>query len=202
MTDDFRKRNPSVQVEKIAVDGSLTPKIVELFAAATAPDVYFVFVEITPSYQARKMMLNLEPYARRDARAVQLDDIVPATLDQVRLRGGLYGLPADGGGAVVFYNPALLERAGVESPGALNEAGRWTVEAFLDTARKLTQRPGGKTEVWGTDGQFVHHSLWLSWLYAWGGPVPEQGRHGHPARPAARGRGPAVAAGPRRAARR
>jgi ABC-type glycerol-3-phosphate transport system substrate-binding protein len=23
--------------------------------------------------------------------------------------------------------------------------------------------------VWGTDGQFVHHSLWLSWTYAWGG---------------------------------
>ena len=33
MTEDFRKRNPSVQVEKVAVDGSLTPKIVELFAA-------------------------------------------------------------------------------------------------------------------------------------------------------------------------
>jgi sn-glycerol 3-phosphate transport system substrate-binding protein len=168
MTEDFRRRNPSVQVEKIAVEGSLTPKIVELFAAGTAPDVYFVFVEITPSYQARKMMLNQEPYARRDAKQIQLDDIVPATLDQVRLRGGLYGLPADGGGAVVFFNPALLERAGVESPGALNETGRWTVEAFLEMAKKLTLRPGGKTEVWGTDGQFVHHSLWLSWLQGWG----------------------------------
>jgi ABC-type glycerol-3-phosphate transport system substrate-binding protein len=169
VTDDFRRRNPAVQVERVAIDGSLTPKIVELFAAGTAPDVYFVFVEITPSYLARKMMLNLEPYARRDARVAQLDDVIPACLDQVRLRGGLYGLPADGGGAVLFFNPALFERAGVQSPGELNETGKWTADAFLDAARKLTKRSGGATEVWGTEGQFVHHSLWLSWVYGWGG---------------------------------
>jgi multiple sugar transport system substrate-binding protein len=169
MTDEFRQRHPSVQVEKVAIDGSLTPKIVEYFAAGTAPDVYFVFVEITPSYLARKMMLDLEPYARRDARVAQLDDVIPACLDQVRLRGGLFGLPADGGGAVLFYNPTLFERAGVQSPGELNEAGRWTVDAFLDTARRLTRRTGTTAEIWGTEGQFVHHSLWLSWVYAWGG---------------------------------
>ena len=168
MTDDFKRRNPSVEIEKVTITGDLT-KMIELFAAGTAPDAYYVPIEATPGYHSRQMMLNLEPYARRDAKALQTDDIIPATIDQVRFRGGLYGFPSDGGGAVIFYNPTLFERAGVESPGALNEAGRWTVDAFLDTAKKLTQRPGGKTEVWGTDGQFVHHTLWLSWVYAWGG---------------------------------
>jgi ABC-type glycerol-3-phosphate transport system substrate-binding protein len=71
---------------------------------------------------------------------------------------------------VLFYNPALFERAGVTTPGELNEAGKWTVDAFLDAAKKLTRRAGGgAAEVWGTEGQFVHHSLWLSWVAAWGG---------------------------------
>jgi multiple sugar transport system substrate-binding protein len=114
-------------------------------------------------------LLNLEPYSRRDARAAQLDDFFPGILDQGRVRGGLYGLPADGGGPALFYNEELFERAGVPAPGTQQDAGKWTVETFLDAGKRLTRRGSPDAEQWGAHDPLYHNSVWLAWVWAWGG---------------------------------
>jgi multiple sugar transport system substrate-binding protein len=169
LTDDFRKRNPGAQVEFVDVGGNYDTPLVALFAAGTPPDAFWLRITNFASYLHKKLLLNIEPYSRRDSKAAQLDDFFPGILDQGRVRGGLYGLPADGGGPALFYNAGLFERAGVPTPGAQQDGGKWTTDAFLDAGKRLTRRGGAGTEVWGAHDPLYHNSVWLAWLWAWGG---------------------------------
>ncbi|MBI3974623.1 MAG: sugar ABC transporter substrate-binding protein [Chloroflexi bacterium] len=169
IADEFRQKYPSIQVEAVDVGGNYDTPLYALFAAGTPPDVFWLRITNFASYLSQKLLLNIEPYARRDAKAAQLDDFFPGILDQGRVRGGLYGLPADGGGPVLFYNVGLFERSGLQTPGALDDARKWTVDAFADAGKKLTKRSGGATEQWGAYDALIHLSIWLAWVWTWGG---------------------------------
>jgi multiple sugar transport system substrate-binding protein len=169
--DEFRQRNPTVQLETEPVPGDFALKVLELFASGTEPDTFWAEVGLFPGYVHKKMTLNLDQFARRDAKTVQLDDVFPGVLDQARSKGTLFGVPGDGGGPLVFWNAGLLERAGLPSPGQLQESGQWTVARFLDITRSAVKRAGSQTEVWGTEGHFAAYAIWLAWVYGWGGEI-------------------------------
>jgi multiple sugar transport system substrate-binding protein len=168
MTAEFLKQNPGAQVEFVDIGGNYDTPLLALFAAGTPPDAFWLRLTNFASYLSKRLLLNIEPYSRRDAKAVQLEDFFPGILDQGRVRGGLYGLPADGGGPVLFYNVEQFDRAGVPNPGAQQDGGRWTVDAFLDAGKRLTKRSPG-SEVWGAQDPLFHNSVWLAWVWAWGG---------------------------------
>ncbi len=168
--DDFRQKNPSIQLENEPVPGDFKLKVIELFASGTEPDTFWAEVGLFPGYVAKKMVLNLDPFAKRDAKAVELDDVYQGVLDQARSKGVLYGVPGDGGGPLLFWNAGMLEREGLPSPGQLNEAGQWTADRFLDLAKKAVKR-GGQADVWGAEGHFAAYPIWLGWVYGWGGDV-------------------------------
>jgi ABC-type glycerol-3-phosphate transport system substrate-binding protein len=168
-TEEFRKRNPGAQVEFVDIGGNYDTPLLALFAANTPPDAFWLRITNFASYLSKKLLLNIEPYARRDAKAAQTDDFFPGILDQGRVRGALYGLPADGGGPVLFYNVQMFERAGMAAPGAQQDAGKWTTDAFLDAGKRLTNRGTTGSEVWGAHDPLYHISVWLAWLWAWGG---------------------------------
>jgi ABC-type glycerol-3-phosphate transport system substrate-binding protein len=168
MTEEFLKQHAGVQVEFVDIGGNYDTPLLALFAAGTPPDAFWLRLTTFASYLAKGLLLNIEPYSRRDARAVQLEDFFPGILDQGRVRGGLYGLPADGGGPVLFYNVEQFDRAGVSNPGVQQDGGKWTVDAFLDAGKRLTRRSPG-SEVWGAQDPLFHNSVWLAWVWAWGG---------------------------------
>jgi ABC-type glycerol-3-phosphate transport system substrate-binding protein len=167
--EEFKKRNPGVQLEYIDVGGNYDTPLLALFAANTPPDAFWLRLTSFASYLYKKMLLNIEPYSRRDAKAAQLDDFFPGILDQGRIRGGLYGLPADGGGPVLFYNVQMFERAGIATPGTQQDANKWTTDAYLDAGKRLTRRGSPGMEAWGSHDPLFHNSVWLAWVWAWGG---------------------------------
>ena len=169
--DGFRQQHPSVTLVNEPVPGDFGLKVLELFASGSEPDTFWAEVGLFPGYVHKKMTLSLEQFARRDAKAVQLDDVFPGVLDQARSRGVLYGVPGDGGGPLVIWNAGMLQRAGLPSPGQLNESGQWTVERFLDVARRSVRKGSGQPDVWGAEGHFAAYALWLAWVYGWGGDV-------------------------------
>jgi multiple sugar transport system substrate-binding protein len=169
LTDEFKRRNPGAQVEFVDIGGNYDTPLLALFAADTPPDAFWLRITSFASYVHKRLLLNLEPYGRRDAKAAQLDDFFPGILDQGRVRGGLYGLPADGGGPTLFHNVKLFERAGIQTPSALQDAGKWTTDAFLDAGKRLTRRGSAGTELWGAHDPLYHNSVWLAWVWAWGG---------------------------------
>ena len=168
----FRQRYPGVELERLDLGANAqtydTP-LLTMHVAGTPPDVYWLRSAQFASFIGKRLLLDLQPYARRDAKRAQLEDIYPGILDQYRVRDALYGLPSDGGGPVLFWNVGLFEQGAYPSPGAAQEAGRWTAEAFLDTAQKLTKRVAGKPEVWGTEGVLFSQSIWLAMVWAFGG---------------------------------
>jgi multiple sugar transport system substrate-binding protein len=170
IADEFRQQNPAIQLENEGVPGDFKLKVLELYASGTEPDTYWAEVGLFPGYVARKMVLNLDQFAKRDAKAVQLDDVYPGVLDQARSKGQLYGVPGDGGGPLLIWNAGMLERAGLPSPGQLNESGQWTADRFLDVARRAVQR-SGQAPIWGAEGHFAAYPIWLGWVYGWGGDV-------------------------------
>ena len=169
--DGFRQQHPSVTLVNEPVPGDFGLKVLELFASGSEPDTFWAEVGLFPGYVHKKMTLSLEQYARRDAKAVQLDDVFPGVLDQARSKGVLYGVPGDGGGPLVIWNAGMLQRAGLPSPGQLNDSGQWTVERFLDVARRSVRKGSGQPDVWGAEGHFAAYALWLAWVYGWGGDV-------------------------------
>jgi multiple sugar transport system substrate-binding protein len=168
----FRQQHPNVQLERVDLGASAQTydaPLLTMHVAGTPPDVYWLRSPQFPNFINKKLLLNLQPYAKRDAKRAQIEDIYPGILDQYRVRDALYGLPADGGGPVLFWNVGLFEQAGLQSPGAAQDAGRWTADAFVETAQRLTRRVAGKTEAWGTEGVLFSQSIWLAMVWAFGG---------------------------------
>lgn len=163
--DEFRQKNLSVQLENEPVPGDFGLKVLELFASGTEPDTFWAEVGLFPGYVHKKMTLNLDQYAKRDAKAVQMDDVFSGVLDQARSKGLLYGVPGDGGGPLMIWNVGMLERAGLPSPGQLHESNQWTVDRFLDMAKKSVRKGTGQPDVWGTEGHFAAYPIWLAWVY-------------------------------------
>src|SRR5215813_1975443 len=67
MTEEFRKRNPGAQVEFVDIGGNYDTPLLALFAANTPPDAFWLRITNFASYLYKKLLLNIEPYGRRDA---------------------------------------------------------------------------------------------------------------------------------------
>jgi multiple sugar transport system substrate-binding protein len=116
------------------------------------PDVLFLWP--TPSYAARGVLENLQPYIERDN--YNLDDYWPYLLDSARYEGDVYGLPRDIEAHALYYNKKLFDEAGVTYP-----TDEWTWDDLLAAAEKLTKvddsgrvsqyalgMEGGKWPIW------------------------------------------------------
>jgi hypothetical protein len=57
--------------------------------AGTPPDVYGLRSGRFPTFIHKRLLLDLQPSARRGARRAQVEDISPGILDRYRVRGAL-----------------------------------------------------------------------------------------------------------------
>jgi multiple sugar transport system substrate-binding protein len=91
------------------------------------------------------------------------------------VKGQVYGLAFATNGKELWYNADLLAQAGVSTPKQLELDGKWTWDALLDLARKLTKVEGGEVaqygfgENLGSPGRHVHP------LWAWGADWYDKG---------------------------
>jgi multiple sugar transport system substrate-binding protein len=171
IAEDFGKKQANIKVLPEPVPGDFGLKVLELYASGTEPDTYWADVALFPGYVNKKMVLNLEQFAKRDAKAAQLDDVFPGVMDQARWKNVLYGMPGDGGGPLTIWNVGMLERVGLPSPGQLNESGQWAVDRFLDIAKKAVRKGTGQPDIFGAEGHFAAYAIWLAWVFTFGGEM-------------------------------
>jgi multiple sugar transport system substrate-binding protein len=164
----YMQEHPNVQFEYFFApwDDYFTKlKTVWAGGDATAiPDVLFLWP--TPSYAAKGVLENLQPYIERDN--YNLDDYWPYLLDSARYDGAVYGLPRDIEAHALYYNKKLFDEAGVAYP-----TDEWTWDDLLAAAEKLTKKDasgrvtqyalgmeGGKWAIWvGQAGGIVLDDL-------------------------------------------
>jgi multiple sugar transport system substrate-binding protein len=118
------------------------------FVAGSAPDTWRIDDEPLPLYADRGTYHELDGLLSRDSREINPADFFPRSLESYRYdraagrhgQGKLYALPFNTGGDMIWVNKRLFQEAGLAPPPA---DGNWTMEQFVDLARKTTSFEGG-----------------------------------------------------------
>jgi multiple sugar transport system substrate-binding protein len=175
-----------------------------VFAAGDPPHVIWTLPADAAQFQARRLLLNLSQYAKRDkydfsdffaagwdsfryadvgkpALVAQSTDAVPT----VSGGGDLYGAPKDVPTRALGYNVDAFKEVGAKPPATTWGESGWTWQTFLDAAQQLTRRGDGPNGVvrWGWYGHETLHE-WLPWIFNNGGelfsPDGKESRFDHP----------------------
>ena len=107
---------------------------------------------------------------------MRADDFFPAATE--RMKGKLYGIAWFTQGKEMFYNASLLAEAGAPFPRQLEKDGKWTWDALLDVARKVTRSDGSQITVYGFTSGFADPGTIVNHLYAWGADWFDKGYTG------------------------
>ena len=140
---EFMQENPGVNVRVEAnVAGGLQSRILVALQSGAAPDLIDVQNGINiPLAETGK----LEPL--RDhltAAGVNLDDVLPASLDTTTYNGELYGLPFQAEAHALIYNKGAFKEAGLDPD---KPPQTWT--EFVETAKALTRKNSQGQQVYG-----------------------------------------------------
>lgn len=146
MVAAFEQANPDIQVEPIQLtyEEYLT-RVTVMINQGEGPDVgYFPSLQ-APLWAQEGKLLDL-------TELVQNDPLLSSALPSTRYyfgKGRIAGLNTAVEIAVLFYNKALFDQAGLPYPPA-DPAQAWTWEQFVAAAQKLTADAGGRHP--GDDG--------------------------------------------------
>ncbi|HEV2125584.1 MAG TPA: extracellular solute-binding protein, partial [Chloroflexota bacterium] len=161
----FQAKYPHIKIEdeQTAPGGEFYEKVTILAAGGTLGDVTWASVGGGGIYNlaAQKLLLALDPLVARDK--LDLGQYYKGCVDGLKRDGKLFGLPfkAHPGVSILYYNQTEFERAGAGVPDK-----SWTLDKFLDAAKKVT-KPG---DVYGYNPATSQKSV-LTFTRAFGGEL-------------------------------
>ena len=168
LADEFMADYPDIKVKVEVADwDSYWEKLKVQIAGGTPPDVFAMDAPLYPDWQARGVLLNLQPYLDKDPTV--LDGVYPQTLEAYKMPDGYYGLPRDFQTVVLYYNKDMFDAGGVAYPTA-----DWTWDDLRATAKKLTmdKNGDGQTDQWGFWAEVYDlEPFWGSVVWSYGGEI-------------------------------
>lgn len=166
----FMDQNKNITITYDREASDLQPFLTRV-AAGNTPDISFSTINSFGSLAGRDIFGALDDNIKRDN--FDLDDFYPQIIKPYRFdgkafgSGNLYGLPKEIAVRSMFYNTDMLKDAGVTAPDPKKP---WTMQEFLENAKKMTKEEGGRISQYG----YVSESWWGPWaIFAWanGGDV-------------------------------
>jgi ABC-type glycerol-3-phosphate transport system substrate-binding protein len=108
--------------------------------------------------QLEGIVTELTPYLKRDKIDEQqwIPNAISAMKDD---QGRIWGSPVSISTDALAYNLDLLDAAGIKPPPMDPDDRSWSMDAFLENAKKLTKG----TEQFGMEGKFTGGVDWLTW---------------------------------------
>jgi multiple sugar transport system substrate-binding protein len=151
------ERNPAGDHhEKISVE----------MAGGTAPEIFEMESKRMPSFVPGRLLELTKRFAL--SKKAQKANFFPGDWDRAFWEGKQYLLPNFDNPAVLFYNTAAFQKAGLNPPPDQPTEKNWTWDIFLDTARRLSSPSEGRFGflqnewwvylepwVWGNGGDFL-----------------------------------------------
>lgn len=167
LVESFEVVNPTIDVKVSVADwDSYWEKLLTGLAGGAAPDVFAMDGPLAPDYQARDVLLDLQPLIERDAYDLgQLADQgvgVFKTAD-----GKQYGLPRDLNVGVLYYNKKIFDTAGLPYPD-----DTWDWAKLIEVGKQLTldTDSDGTMDQWGLYTETSDmENYWLSLVWQNGG---------------------------------
>jgi multiple sugar transport system substrate-binding protein len=164
VADAYMEQNPNVTIELWSQPwGDYFTKLDTLFAAGDAtaiPDVFFL--SPVPSYAARGVLRNLDPFIEESGLA--LEDYWPGAIESTSFEGSVYGFPRDSGVEVLYYNKDHFDAAGLEYP---NEDWTWDDLRAAAEALTVTEASGRVSRY----GLAMEGGKYFDWVGANGGQI-------------------------------
>lgn len=135
----IRKQFPNYTLKYI-VNGKGT-SLPELIAAGETIDIIFDSIGGTPGNLIENgFQYDITELTKK--HGVDLNRFEPTFIDAIKQMGGLYGLPVNGGGLVIYYNKDIFDKFGVSYP---KDGMSW--DELLDLSKKVTRQEGDKQYV-------------------------------------------------------
>ncbi|CAA9289610.1 MAG: hypothetical protein AVDCRST_MAG77-4587 [uncultured Chloroflexi bacterium] len=144
--EGFEKQYPKYKLELLPAENE-TEKALTLMAAGTPPDVYWNRVRASQVFIRRDALVDILPLMKRDK--LPQDDFWPSAVRAYAYKGGYYGLPTSSSSNALYFNKHHFRAVGLPLPTELEKQGKWTWDALIDTARKLTHTNAAGKKVWG-----------------------------------------------------
>jgi multiple sugar transport system substrate-binding protein len=143
----FNEKYPQVKVN-LQPEGGFD-KLAVMFAAGTAPDMFFQNVPSGYAFIGHGTVLSLTPYIMAD-KAWQSDMQLfnKPMVDMHTFRSELYAIPQSLETSGTIYNLDMITKAGLTPPAELGD--QWTWDKFREYAAKLTSKGAANPDkVWG-----------------------------------------------------
>ncbi len=153
--DLYTTAYPNVTIEPETVGwGGYWDRINTQVAAGNLPDIMQHDYAYLLQFAKRNQMADLTPYVENGT--INLDGVDESYLSGGRVDGKLYGINLGTNAIAVIYDPVVLADAGVAIPD-----GSWTMDEFLNTARKVYQETGVQTLPFFTTDPKVGFENWI-----------------------------------------
>jgi multiple sugar transport system substrate-binding protein len=123
----YNEKSDKYEVEALSVADQ--QKILAAISAGNGPDVTDDFATDIGKYASAGVMEPLDSYIKKTN--YDIDDFVPATIESMKMDGITYALPCNMNIYGLYYNKALLKKAGYNEPPK-------TLEEMYDIAVKTT----------------------------------------------------------------
>ncbi|HEY9864824.1 MAG TPA: ABC transporter substrate-binding protein [Candidatus Obscuribacterales bacterium] len=122
----FNQKQSNIQVESIYAEG--LPKVLTAVVGNASPDILSFYPQLTGQFVELGAIVPLEEwFDQLPGKA----EVIPNTLDELKLEGHLWSIPLSTSNLAIFYRPTLFEAAGIkETPK--------TWEELRQVAKKLT----------------------------------------------------------------
>ena len=137
----FEEACPDITIDYQPVAGDYPQQMLANFSAATPPDVFYVDSAVAPEWIEEGFLLPLDDYIADSG--MDTSQFYEGYLDAFRgPDGAVYGLPKDASTLAMFYNPTMLEEAGVEPPTTWEELEAAAEALTTDEVTGLCLSPG------------------------------------------------------------
>ena len=132
LIEAYEKENPNVTVKWTDLPyDSIQSKLVTAAAGGTSPDVVNLNTQMALTLAGKGALVDLEAEATAEQKSIY----VPSLYDSARIGSSVYAFPWYASPSIMFYNKALLEKAGItELPTNYTDA--------FDMAKKMKDSTG------------------------------------------------------------
>jgi multiple sugar transport system substrate-binding protein len=171
--ESFKAKHPDVTVKYETIPpGDYTQKLTFQLAGGNAPDLGWMMEDAASTFANAGVLVDLAPTLQA-AEGYDFADLSAPAMGLWQSDGKVWGVPFSTSPFVIFYNKALFDQAGVETPLQLAAKGEWDMAKFQEVSAKLKEATGK----WGfefKDGQGydtrIMHAL-MPPIRAYGGDV-------------------------------
>lgn len=139
MLSEFNASHPDIKVvaSSIPFDNEATIVQARLSQKDASFDVFVVDQPRTADWAAHGYLVNLTSAVASQAKAT----LFPAAVQASEYQGSLWDVPVWESSNQLYYNAALLKKAGV-TPPSVSPAQRWTWEQTLAAAKQVQAKTG------------------------------------------------------------